>query len=445
MNLQWYCFVARIASEKSCLSQLCPLLPRLICKTPFFSARSVSITSHWLDHSLQTQPDLQTSARAAAHSPSAWEARCHPQPGAGPRCCSPVPSLSIWSFSNTPVGLGRVKLVHPCCKPTPWWREQWALKKTHGTKRSYPPSLCQNWGPRLIFTGRVEACSRKPELQHGLVLQTWGPAGPESPRCEHRRERQRWARQVPRVGEEREERELESGGEVSWQTDCCCRRSGAELLSFFVLVLPPPAPDSAKAVQQGFQLHLLHLHGQQAIRHYLLRGGLLHSLPPDGAGLLPHLCHGQGARPTDPGAAARGGPHRRPAAPPGPAQHPPHEDWDQSCQDPVHHHGVLLPVLGSLLYHKHSGPFHKLHGAGKAVDGFPVAGLHQFRVEPFPLRLPEQVFQTCLPHHPVLWWWAIPKAFHLGADGPLFHHHNKWIDSCTKVSVSRMLQNAWSH
>lgn len=105
------------------------------------------------------------------------------------------------------------------------------------------------------------------------------------------------------------------------------RRSSAELLAFFfVLVLPLPAPDSAKAVQQGFQLHLLHIHGQQAIRHYLLRGGLLHPLPPDGAGLLPHLRHSQGARPPDPGAAARGGPHRRPAAPPGPAQHAPHED-----------------------------------------------------------------------------------------------------------------------
>lgn len=69
----------------------------------------------------------------------------------------------------------------------------------------------------------------------------------------------------------------------------------------------------------------------------------------------------------------------------------------------MHHHGVLLPVLGPFLYHKHSGPFHKLHSAGEAVDSFLVAGLHQFRVEPFPLRLPEQVFQTCLPHHPVLW------------------------------------------
>lgn len=101
----------------------------------------------------------------------------------------------------------------------------------------------------------------------------------------------------------------------------------------------------------------------------------------------------------------------------------------------MHHHGVLLPVLGPLLCHKHSRPFHKLYGAGEVVDSFPVAGLHQFRVEPLPLCLPEQVFQTCLPHHPVLWWWAIPKAFHPGADSPLFHHHNKWINSRAKVSV----------
>jgi len=178
------------------------------------------------------------------------------------------------------------------------------------------------------------------------------------------------------------------------------------VLNFFPSSLPlssTPAPDPAEAVQQGFQLHVLHIHGQQAIRHYLLRGGLLHPLPADGAGLLPHLRHGQGARAADPGAAARGGPGRRPAAPAGPAQHAPHEDRDQSCQDPVHHHGLLLPVLGPLLCHKHRGPVHKLHGAREAVDGFPVAGLHQFRAEPFPLRLPEQVLQTCLPHHPVLW------------------------------------------
>ncbi|XP_035869831.1 5-hydroxytryptamine receptor 4 isoform X1 [Phyllostomus discolor] len=144
-----------------------------------------------------------------------------------------------------------------------------------------------------------------------------------------------------------------------------------------------------KKVPPELQLYILYLHGQQALRHHLLRGSLLHPVPAHGAGLLPHLRHSQGARPPDPDVTARrsalGG-----QAPAGrPAQHSSHADGDQSCQDPVHHHGLLLPLLGPILCHQYRGSVHRLHGPWAGVDCFPLARLYQFWIEPLSLRLLE--------------------------------------------------------
>lgn len=134
MDLKWHCFVARIASEKSCLSQLCPLLPKLTCKTPFFLC-CLSFHHKSLTRSQPTDstcrlllPGLLPTA------PVPGKFSVSPSLELPPRCCSPVPSLSTWSFFNTPVGLGRVKLVHPWCKTTPRWTEQWALQKSMKVK-----------------------------------------------------------------------------------------------------------------------------------------------------------------------------------------------------------------------------------------------------------------------------------------------------------------------
>ncbi|XP_061643194.1 uncharacterized protein htr4 isoform X2 [Phyllopteryx taeniolatus] len=160
------------------------------------------------------------------------------------------------------------------------------------------------------------------------------------------------------------------------------------------------------------QLDVVRLHGEQAVRGDVLGGGLLHPAGADGAGLPADLRDGARARPPDRHAAAggrRGGLGlRRPAA------QPPHAHRDQSGQDAVRHHGLLLPVLGALLRHQRGGPLHRLRGARQAVGGVPVAGLHQFHAQPHPLRLPQQVLPPCLPHHPVLRAQSPPPAVRSG-------------------------------
>lgn len=163
-------------------------------------------------------------------------------------------------------------------------------------------------------------------------------------------------------------------------------------LHFFLPLLSPfhlHLPDRKKKVPPELQLHILYLHGQQALRHHLLCGSLLHPVPAHGPGLLPHLCYSQGARPPDPDVAAcrsaLGG-----QAPAGrPAQHSSHADGDQSSQDPVHHHGLLLPLLGPILCHQYRGSIHRLHCPWAGVDSFPLARLYQFWIEPLSLRLLE--------------------------------------------------------
>lgn len=211
--------------------------------------------------------------------------------------------------------------------------------------------------------------------------------------------------------------------------------------------------DRAEAPQRGQQLHLLCLHGQQAIRPHLLRGGLLHPSGPHGAGLPEDLRHGTCTRPADQHAAAGGWSRRQQTRhfrhgcrfnvglcwPP---TQPPHANGNQGGKDSVHHHGVLLPLLGAVLCHQRGGPVYRVHSAGKAVGGLPLAGLHQLHAEPHPLRLPKQVLPPCLPHHPVLWEEAVPQTVHPGAQRSLRSLADQRLHTRAQVSSPKHFSGA---
>lgn len=225
-------------------------------------------------------------------------------------------------------------------------------------------------------------------------------------------------------------------------------------------------PDQGSAsLGRRIQRHQLCVYGQHAVRPNLLRGGLLRPVSTHGSSLPAHLrdCHGPRASNRDAAAGRlRSGhgddshnhgeivhlvrpsgallpqdsnvlPHRADAH-----GQQSHENGDQGGKDTGGHHGLFLPMLGTVLHHQRGGPFHPLLCALAAVDNMAVARLHQLRVEPLPLRLPEPGLSEGLPGHPLLWQRAVRTAGELllrTRPQRMLSHLSQWDIDGTKVNT----------
>lgn len=217
------------------------------------------------------------------------------------------------------------------------------------------------------------------------------------------------------------------------------------LIFFFTLFMY--FPDWGKAPQWKQQLHFLCFYGQQAIRPHLLFGGLLHPSGPHGAGLPEDLHHGSRTRPADQHATAgrRGwGLHSwylrcKPWSGCNirvcwPSTQPSYANRNKSSKDSMHHYGMFLPLLGTILCHQCGGPIYRLYSARTVVDRLPVAGLHKLHAQPHSLRLPQQILPPCLPHHPMLREEEVSQAIHHGNRHDLYSHADQRFNTCTQVS-----------
>ena len=198
-------------------------------------------------------------------------------------------------------------------------------------------------------------------------------------------------------------------------------------------------PDWGEASLDGrLQRHQLCVSGEPALRPDLLCCGFLRPVGPHGPGLPADLRHCHEPRATDRDAAARRlGPHQRD----GPGHHrevlhvlgplralpssdnngvllfgarshseQPHARWDQGGKDPGNHNGLFLLMLGAVLHHQRGGPLHSLLSALAAVDSLAVARVHQLRIEPVPVRLPEPGVPEGVPGDPLLRGRAVRAA-----------------------------------